>query len=111
WLVAGGAFVSNDPPAGRSTLDWIIETGASYVMGVPTHAIDVLAQQKAKRLERLGRVSVFYLAGAPIAPALAAAFVAQGIKPQNVYGMTENSFHHYTHPGECTAPILPHCDP
>ena len=109
WLVAGCAFVSNDPPAGRSTLDWIIETGASYVMGVPTHAIDVLAQQKAKRLERLGRVSVFYLAGAPIAPALAAAFVAQGIKPQNVYGMTENSSHQYTHPSDDTETILATC--
>src|SRR5215470_71123 len=109
WLVAGCAFVSNDPPSGRSTLDWIIETGASYVMGVPTHAIDVLAQQKAKRLERLGRVSVFYLAGAPIAPALAAAFVAQGIKPQNVYGMTENSSHQYTHPGDATPTIVGSC--
>jgi len=109
WLLAGCRLVTNDPPAGTSTLDWIIETGATYVMGVPTHAMDVLAQQKARGLERLGRVSVFYMAGAPIPPSVAAAFVAQGIKPQNVYGMTESSSHQYTHPDDDTETIIATC--
>ena len=109
WLVAGCRFVTNDPPAGTSALDWIIETGATYVMGVPTHAMDVLAQQKARGLDRLGRVSAFYMAGAPIPPSVAAAFVAQGVKPQNVYGMTENSSHQYTHPGDDTDTIVSTC--
>lgn len=109
WLLAGCRFVCNDPPAGRSALDWIIETGATYVMGVPTHAMDVLAQQQARRLPRLGRVSLFYMAGAPIPPSLAAAFVAQGITPQNVYGMTENSSHQYTHPHDATQTIVGTC--
>ena len=94
---------------GHRPLDWIVETGATYVMGVPTHAMDVLAQQKARGLERLGRVSVFYMAGAPIPPSVAAAFVAQGIKPQNVYGMTENSSHQYTHPDDDTAISVTTC--
>ncbi len=38
-------------------------------------------------------------AGSPIPPSVAAAFVSQGIKPQNVYGMTENSSHQYTTSG------------
>jgi acyl-CoA synthetase len=109
WLVAGCRFVANDPPAGTSALDWIIATGATYVMGVPTHAMDVLAQQKAKGLGRLGRVSAFYMAGAPIPPSVAAAFVAQGVKPQNVYGMTEDSSHQYTHPGDDTDTIVSTC--
>lgn len=109
WLVAGCRFVTNDPPAGLSALDWIIETEATYVMGVPTHAMDVLAQQKAQGLERLGRVSVFYMAGAPIPPSVAATFVAQGIKPQNIYGMTENSSHQYTHPDDETAISVTTC--
>src|SRR6516164_8646816 len=46
WLVAGCEFVPDDPPAGMSRLDWITETGATYVMGVPTHAMDVLAEQQ-----------------------------------------------------------------
>ena len=109
WLVAGCRFVTNDPPAGVGALDWIMETGATYVMGVPTHAMDVLAQQKARNLDRLGQVAVFYMAGAPIPPSVAAAFAAQGIKPQNIYGMTENSSHQYTHPDDETAISVTTC--
>jgi acyl-CoA synthetase len=101
--------VSNDPPAGKTLLEWIIETGATYVMGVPTHAMDVLTQQRERGLKRLGRVSVFYMAGAPIPPSVAAAFVEQGIKPQNVYGMTEDSSHQYTHPDDDTDTIVGTC--
>jgi acyl-CoA synthetase len=109
WLLAGCRFVTNDPPPGTSTLDWIVETGATYVMGVPTHAMDVLAEQRARGLAKLGSVSVFYMAGAAIPPSVAAAFVAQGIRPQNVYGMTESSSHQYTHPGDDTATIVETC--
>ena len=84
--------------AGHGALDWIVETGATYVMGVPTHAMDMLAEQQKRGLARLGKVEVFYMAGSPIPPTVAEAFVAQGIKPQNIYGMTENSSHQYTHP-------------
>ncbi len=49
------------------------------------------------------------MAGAPIPPSVAAAFVAQGIKPQNVYGMTENSSHQYTHPDDDTDTIVTTC--
>jgi acyl-CoA synthetase len=80
-----------------SKLDWVLETGATYVMGVPTHAMDLLAEQKTRGLPRLGAIDVFYMAGSPIPPSVAEAFVAQGITPQNVYGMTENSSHQYTH--------------
>jgi len=109
WLVAGCQFVCNDPPPASSTLDWILETGATYVMGVPTHAMDVLTAQSARRLPRLGRVKVFYMAGAPIPPSVAAAFLAQGVTPQNVYGMTENSSHQYTHPADAAQTIVATC--
>ena len=109
WLVAGCRFVTNDPPPGKSMLDWVVDTGATYVMGVPTHAMDVLAEQKARGVAKLGDVSVFYMAGAAIPPSVAAAFVAQGIKPQNVYGMTESSSHQYTHPGDDTETIVETC--
>lgn len=109
WLVAGGTLVTDDPPAGTSRLDWIVESGATYVMGVPTHAIDILAEQKRRGMDRLGAVRTFYMAGAPIPPSVAEAFVAQGIKPQNVYGMTENSSHQYTHPDDDTGTIVATC--
>ena len=109
WLLAGGTLITDDPPEGMSKLDWLIETGATYVMGVPTHAIDILAEQRARQLDRLGNVRVFYMAGAPIPPSVAEAFVAQGIKPQNVYGMTENSSHQYTHPDDATDTVVATC--
>lgn len=109
WLLTGGLLVTDDPPPGRSRLDWIVETGANYVLGVPTHAMDVLAEQRRRNVSRLGRVGVFYMAGAPIPPTVAEAFVQQGIKPQNVYGMTENSSHQYTHPTDDTETIVGTC--
>ena len=38
-LAAGGEFAVDDVPPGLSRLDWIVESGATYVMGVPTHAM------------------------------------------------------------------------
>jgi acyl-CoA synthetase len=97
-LAAGCELVVNDPPAGMKPLDWIVETGATYVMGVPTHAIDILADLKRRGLKRLGRVNIFYMAGSVIPPETARAFLDLGIKPQNIYGMTENGSHQYTLP-------------
>ena len=109
WLIFGGEMITDNPPNGVSRLDWVISSGANYVMGVPTHAIDLLAQQREAQVDRLGAVQTFYMAGAPIPPSVAAAFVDQGIKPQNVYGMTENSSHQYTHPGDDTDTIIKTC--
>ncbi|MEK9722910.1 MAG: class I adenylate-forming enzyme family protein [Rhodospirillaceae bacterium] len=109
WLIAGAEMITDDPPDGMARLDWVIDTEATYVMGVPTHAMDLLAQQRARGVDRLGAVKTFYMAGAPIPPTVAEAFVAQGIKPQNVYGMTENSSHQYTHPDDDTATIVATC--
>lgn len=96
WLLSGCTYFLADPPAGLNQYQWIVETGATYVLGVPTHAMDVLAQFRRTGDERLGNVSVFYMAGAPIPPSVAEAFVKLGITPQNVYGMTENSSHQFT---------------
>jgi acyl-CoA synthetase len=100
WLVCGGELVTDDPPGGTSRLDWILETGATYVLGVPTHAMDILAEQKRRGLSRIGRVKTFYMAGSPIPEVVAKAFAEQGIAPQNIYGMTECSSHQYTHPDD-----------
>lgn len=109
WLLCGGEFITDDPPEGMSRLDWVAECGADYIMGVPTHAMDLLAEQRARGMDRLGSVQTFYMAGAPIPPSVAEAFVEQGIKPQNVYGMTENSSHQFTHPTDDTPTIVNTC--
>lgn len=105
-LIAGGELVLNDPPPGATLLDWILTTSATYVMGVPTHAIDILQEQSARGLQRLGAVRVFYMAGSSIPRVTAEAFLAQGIVPQNVYGMTENLSHCSTRPADGLETIL-----
>jgi acyl-CoA synthetase len=108
-LSAGMELVVDDPPAGMSRLDWLTLTGATYVMGVPTHAMDILAEQQRRGLPRLGEVRLFYMAGAPIPRSVAERFLEQAIKPQNIYGMTENSSHHYTHPDDDAETICATC--
>jgi acyl-CoA synthetase len=108
-LAAGFELVVNAPPPGMSPLDWILESGASYVMGVPTHAMDILAEMRRRGLRRLGDVRVFYMAGSPIPRETAQAFFDRGILPQNVYGMTENGSHQYTLPSDAPQTIVETC--
>ena len=108
-MVCGCELVVNDPRLGRSSLDWILETGATYVMGVPTHAMDLLHGLQLRGMDQLGQVRVFYMAGAPIPQETAQRFIAIGVTPQNVYGMTENGSHQYTLPGDPTDVIIKTC--
>jgi acyl-CoA synthetase len=108
-MAAGFELVVNDPPAGLKPLDWILETGATYVMGVPTHAMDVLTQMKARGLDKLGAVKLFYMAGAPIPREVAKSFLDMDVTPQNIYGMTENGSHQYTLPDDDPTTIVETC--
>ncbi|MGQ0751597.1 MAG: class I adenylate-forming enzyme family protein [Betaproteobacteria bacterium] len=108
-LVAGCELVLNDLVPGTRPLDWIVESGATYVMGVPTHAIDILADMKTRGMTKLGKVALFYMAGAVIPPETARAFLDMGIKPQNIYGMTENGSHQYTLPDDDVDTITSTC--
>ena len=108
-LVAGFEVVVNDLPAGMKPLDWIIETGATYVMGVPTHAMDLLADMARRGLQTMGRVNMFYMAGSIIPAETARAFLEMGVKPQNIYGMTENGSHQYTLPHDDAETITSTC--
>ena len=108
-LVAGCELVVNDPRAGRKPLDAILEAGATYVMGVPTHAMDVLAQLRQRGLSSLGALRLFYMAGSPIPAELARGFLELGVTPQNVYGMTENGSHQFTLPADDVQTIVETC--
>ncbi len=109
WLLSGCRFFLGDPPDGTDQFGWLVETDANYVLGVPTHAMDVLAQKNARGVDHIGSVRIFYMAGAPIPPSVAEAFVELGIQPQNVYGMTENSSHQYTHRDDNLETIVRTC--
>ena len=108
-LCAGFELVLNDLKPGMKPLDGLLETGATYVMGVPTHAIDILADARQRGLSGLGKVKLFYMAGSTIPPQTARAFLDMGIKPQNIYGMTENGSHQYTMPDDSVDIITTTC--
>jgi acyl-CoA synthetase len=108
-MAAGMELAVNAPPPGMTPLDWIVETGASYVMGVPTHAMDILAELRRRGSHRLGAVKTFYMAGSVIPREVARAFLDRGVTPQNVYGMSENSSHQYTLPSDSPETIVGTC--
>jgi len=108
-LVSGAELVVNDVPRGRTPLDRIVETGATYVMGVPTHAIDLLGEIERRGLSRIGAVKTFYMAGSTIPMEVARRFMAYGVTPQNIYGMTENGSHQYTLPDDDVETMVRTC--
>ncbi|MFJ1254890.1 class I adenylate-forming enzyme family protein [Cupriavidus sp. CuC1] len=108
-LVAGAELVMTNLRAGKHALDWIMETGATYVMGVPTHAMDILQAVRERNLTSLGEVRTFYMAGAAIPRDVAQKFLTLGVTPQNVYGMTENGSHNYTIPSDTADTIVSTC--
>ena len=109
WLAAGMQLVIHNYASGKSALQWILESGATYVMGVPTHAMDILEDMRRQDIEKLGAVKTFYMAGAPIPREVAERFLRVGVRPQNVYGMTENGSHQYTLPTDPTDTIVSTC--
>lgn len=97
--MAGGCeYVTNDLARGMNPLDRILETRATYVMGVPTHAIDIQAEAHRRGMKRIGSVTVFYMSGASIPTEVARRFLDYGIVPQNTYGMSEGGSHTSTLP-------------
>jgi len=109
WLAAGMELAIHNPACGIKALDWIIQTDATYVMGVPTHAMDILDDFRQRDLSKMGHVKSFYMAGSPIPREVAEHFLRIGITPQNVYGMTENGSHQYTWPTDPTETIVSTC--
>ncbi|WP_043837538.1 class I adenylate-forming enzyme family protein [Muricoccus aerilatus] len=99
-LLCGAELVIHDLPRGRSLLDRLVETNTSYLVGVPTHAIDLLHEMRARGMKTLGRVRGFRVSGAAVPRAVVAGLIEHGVTPQSGYGMTEASSHHYTLPDD-----------
>src|SRR5438270_1795137 len=97
-LAGGGELVLHDLPRGASLVNRLEETGAEFLFGVPTHAIDLLAETRARSVRRLANVRGFRISGAAAPPALVTALMEHGIMPQSGYGMTETCSHQYTLP-------------
>lgn len=99
-LAVGGELVLHDLPRGASLADRIIETNASFLVGVPVHAIDLLTEMRNRGLKGLGRLKGFRISGAAAPADVVAGLIEQGIVPQSGYGMTETCSHQYTLPND-----------
>lgn len=108
-LGMGGQLVIHDLPRGASLVDRLIDTGATFLVGVPTHAIDLLAEVKERNLSGVGRLQGFRVSGAQAPPELVAGLIAHGIIPQSGYGMTETCSHQYTLPNDDPRLIVESC--
>ncbi|HEX2725462.1 MAG TPA: class I adenylate-forming enzyme family protein [Beijerinckiaceae bacterium] len=97
-LLVGGELVVHDLPKGAPLLDRILEVEATYLVGVPTHAIDLLEELRKRGLTGLGAVKGFRISGASAPKEVVAELLRYGVVPQSGYGMTEASSHHYTLP-------------
>ena len=116
-IVGGAEFVIHDLPRigvrglprGASLADRLVETGTSYLVGVPTHAIDLLAELRHRGLSGLGRVKGFRISGAAVPDHVIADLLAYGVVTQSGYGMTETNAHQYTLPDDDPALIMESC--
>ena len=99
-LAVGAELVINDLPRGTSLADRILETDTSFLVGVPANAVDLLGEMRARNMKGLGRLTGFRISGSAAPSEVVAGLIAQGIRPQSGYGMTENCSHQYTLPGD-----------
>jgi acyl-CoA synthetase len=99
-LSVGGQFVIHDLARGASLVDRLIDSGTTFLVGVPTHAIDLLAEVKARNLSGIGKLKGFRISGASAPQEMVADLLKYGIVPQSGYGMTETCSHQYTLPDD-----------
>jgi acyl-CoA synthetase len=92
----GGTLVAHDLPRGSSVAQRMAETRTSFAFGVPTHAIDLLAELDRGEVDGLPDLFGFRVSGAAVSSEVAARMLAYGVTPQSGYGMTEGGSHHYT---------------
>lgn len=97
-LASGAELVLHDLPRGASLYDRLTEVQATFIVGVPTHAVDLLAELKARELSAPPSLKGFRISGAAAPRELVTDLLSRGVIPQSGYGMTEAGSHHYTLP-------------
>lgn len=99
-ILVGAQLIVHDLPRGASVLDRFLETHTTFIFGVPTHAIDLLNELKARGLSQVGALKGFRISGAAAPKEVVASLLQHGVVPQSGYGMTEACSHHYTLPND-----------
>ena len=95
-LAVGGHLVVNDLLRDKSLVDRLNEVGATFLFGVPTHAIDLLRELRARPGAGVPTLKGFRISGAAGLPEVIEGLLQHGILPQSGYGMTETCSHQYT---------------
>jgi acyl-CoA synthetase (AMP-forming)/AMP-acid ligase II len=108
-LAGGAELVVHDLPVGHSLLDRLEETGANFLFGVPTHAIDLLSEMRGRDVQDSTAVRGFRISGAAAPPQVISELISRGIVPQSGYGMTETCSHQYTLPDDPPERIVETC--
>ena len=97
-LVAGGEVVIHTALDAPRAFERIVETNATFLLGVPTHALDLVAEVRKRNVRQLGHVKAFEIGGSAVPPALVEDLLTIGVTTQNAFGMTENHSFQYTRP-------------
>jgi acyl-CoA synthetase len=108
-LAAGAELVLHDLPKGSSVLERVLETNTTFLVGVPTHAIDLVTELRSSKLPRPDRLKGFRISGAAVPPDVIKELLAFGVLPQSGYGMTETCSHQYTLPNDDPKLIIESC--
>ncbi|MCC6887672.1 MAG: acyl--CoA ligase [Hyphomicrobiales bacterium] len=108
-LTAGAEFVVHTPFDASRMFDRVVETGATFLLGVPTHGLDLLSEVRRRRMSTLGNVKAFEIGGSAVPPALVEGLLDIGVVTQNAFGMTENHSFQYTRPDDTPSTIATTC--
>lgn len=99
-LSVGAEIVLSNLNKNESLIDHLVETGATFIYGVPAHAVDLLDEIQERGSGLLSGITRFRISGASASKSVVAGLLEHGIVPQTGYGMTEAHSHNYTLPGD-----------
>ena len=102
----GGEIVLSRLNPGETLVDDLIRTGATFIYGVPAHAVDLLKELRQSGVRAPDSITGFRISGAQAPANVVADLLKYGIMPQTGYGMTEAHSHNYTLPDDNPQRIL-----
>ena len=105
-LYSGAEVVLSQLAPGESLVDDLLGTGATFIYGVPAHAIDLLKELRKTGTQTFEKITGFRISGAQAPGNVVAELLEYGIIPQTGYGMTEAHSHNYTLPGDAPGRII-----
>ncbi len=105
-LAVGGQLVVHDLPRGERLFERLNNTRTTFLVGVPTHAYDLLQEMEGASDRRLPELTGFRISGAAVSRSVVEGLMRHGIKPQSGYGMTESSSNNYTLPDDDAGRIV-----